>query len=190
MVFCSVGHRMRHVTWKDQKAFNQTGRKNDDHRKRDVRNEAAETPPNCDEPEERDNRRQRCGKNRAEHPFGRILGRSNRVFAQNAETVVGMFAHYNGIIHHDPQRDDQRKKRDHIDRQPRQIHQRDSSHHRHRYTRRDPKCGARIQEQEQQPRHQGQPCKPVFQQDVQTARYRLCARADQINGDPFGQRQF
>ena len=181
---------MRHVTWKNQKAFNQTGSKNDDNRKRDIRNEATKTPPNCDKPKERDDRRQRGGKHRAEHPFGRIFGGSNWVFPQNAEAVVGMFAHYNGIIHHDPKRDDQRKERDHIDRQPRQIHQRNCSHHRHRYARRDPKCGARIQEQEQQPRHQGQPCKPVFQQDVQTARYCLCARADQINGDPFGQRQF
>ena len=102
--------------------------------------------------------------------------------------MIGVFAHDNGIVHHDPQRNDQREKRDHVDRDPEPVHQRHSGQHRSRNTRCNPESDARVQEQEQQQNNQRQTGQTVVQQDVQTPRDLFGACPDQID---FGaSRQF
>ena len=99
-----------------------------------------------------------------------------------------MFANHNCIIHHDPQRDDQREKRDHVDRNAYRIHQRNRSQHRHRNTKGDPESGARIQKQEQQPHDQHQTGQAVIQQYVQTRLDQLCPPVRQRNRHTIGKR--
>mmetsp|Transcript_18256 Transcript_18256/g.28887 ORF Transcript_18256/g.28887 Transcript_18256/m.28887 type:complete len:220 (+) Transcript_18256:3264-3923(+) len=95
--------------------------------------------------------------------------------------MVGMFAHNNRVIDHDPQRNDQPKKRDHVDRQSAYIHQRDGRHHCHGNACGHPKGRAHVQEQKEQADHQPKTHKPIVDQDIQTARNRLGPGADQLH---------
>ncbi len=61
-----------------------------------------------------------------------------------------MFAHDNRVIHHDPQRDDQREKRDDVDRQAKGVHQRDTCGKRDGDAHRHPKRRPGREEKEQQ----------------------------------------
>ena len=107
--------------------------------------------------------------------------------AQLFVAIVRVFAHNDRIINHDAKRDDQPEQRDHIDRDPPRIHQRNRRGHRRRYARGHPKGRTRIQKEEQQPHHQCEPHQPVINQQVQPPGDRLRPRADQLYRHALGQ---
>jgi len=100
---------VRHVIGQDQEAFDQGRDQHDDHRKRDIGNQVPEPPADGDEAEEGDDRGQRGGQNRHEHALRRVLGGVHGGLPQPSRSEIGVFAHDNRVIHHDPQRDDQRE---------------------------------------------------------------------------------
>jgi hypothetical protein len=173
---------MGHVVGQDQEAFDQARQQHDDHREGDVGDQRPEPSADEDQAREGENRRDRRGKDRRGHAACGVFRRRHRVLAQRPVSEIGVFAHDDGVVHHDPQRDDQREKRDHVERQPGGIHQRDGRDQRHGDARRDPEGRARVEEQEQQPHHQRQAQQRVVQKDVQTARDRLRPGADQVDG--------
>ena len=178
---------MGHVARQDQETFHQRRDQHRDHRKGNVRDHVAKAAADGRKAKEGDDRGQRGGKHRHGHAAGGILGGDDGRFAQLAGAGVGVFAHDDGVIHHDAGGDDQRKKRDHVDRQPAQIHQRNRGQHRHRDAGGNPEGGARVQEQKQQDHHKAQAHQPVVQQDVQAAGDRLGPCADQVDRGALGQ---
>ena len=100
-----------------------------------------------------------------------------------------MLANNNRIVHNNAKRDDQRKQRDHIDRQPPCKHQRNRSQHRNRYTRRNPKRRTCIEKQKQQRHHETKPHQAVVEQNVETPRNRLGPCPDKINRNIGGKRR-
>ena len=155
MILNAVGHRMRHVIGQDQKTLNQRGRQHSDDGQRNISDQIPKPPPDHCQAKKRNNSRQSCGKNRQRHPAGGILGGLDRALT-TAGAPISMFADHNRIIDNNPQRDNQRKQRHHIDRDTRHIHQRNRSHHRGWDTGCDPKRSAGVQKQKQQPHHQRQ----------------------------------
>ena len=180
---------MAHVVGQDQEAFDQRCRKHHDHREWDVADQIPEPTTDGGQPEKRDDRRHRGRHHRQQHAFGRVFGGLNGPFTQLAGAEICMFANDDGIIHHDAQRDDQPKERDHVDRQAKRIHQRDGCKHGRWYARSHPERGAQIEEQEQQAQHKAQPHQPVIHQQIEAARDRLGPGADQLHRDALRHRE-
>ena len=155
-VIGTMGQGMAHVIGQDQEAFDQRGQQHRDHRIGNIDNHIAHAPANHRQPGKSDHRGQRRGKDRRSHAPRAAFGGHHRVFAQMARTEIGMFAHHDRIIHHDPQRQDQREDRDHVQRHARKIHHRQGRSHRGRNPHSDPERCTRIEEQEQQSQYQPQ----------------------------------
>ena len=166
--FRGMGNRVGQMVRQDQETLDQTGRQNHDHRERNVRNQITKTAPDNHQTKEGDNGRERRGKDRTEHALGGAFGGNGGVFAHVPHAEIGMFAHHNGIIDNNAQGDDQREQRDHVDRDPDRIHQRNRGQHRHRDTKGDPERSARVQKQKQQTNHEHQPRQTIVEQDIQT----------------------
>ena len=181
--FAGVGQGMRHMVWQDQETFDQGCNQHHRHREGNIGNQVAHRAAHHDQAKERNHRGDGGRKHRRGHPAGGIFCGLNRRFAQFPRPEIGVFANHNGVIHHDPQRDDQREQRNHVDGDPSHIHHRNRRQHRSRNPRRNPERRAGIQEQKQQQNHQPQPHQPVFQQDVQAAGNHFRARADQVDPD-------
>ena len=179
---------MGHVVGQDQEAFDQRSCEDCDDGKGNVPDQIAKAPTDENQPPKRDDRREGGGKDRHRHTPGGILGRDDRALTIMSVPVIGVLTNHDGVIDHDPQRYDQSEERDHIDREPAQIHQRDCRHHRDGDTRRDPKGGAGIQEQEQQAHDQRQPDQAIVDQQVEAASDCLGPGSDQLDRDGFGQR--
>jgi hypothetical protein len=174
-----MGERVGHVVGQDQEAFDQARQQHDDHREGDV---GDQRPPNRPadghQAREGENRRDRGRKDRRGHAACGVFRGRHRVLAQAAVSVIGVFPHDDGVVHHDPQRDDQREKRDHVDRETRGIHQRDGRDQRHGNARRDPEGGARVEEQEQQPTTSARPSSALSRRmfrrpEIASARVRI-----------------
>ena len=95
-----------------------------------------------------------------------------------------MLADNDGVVDHDAERDDERKKRDHVDGQPGGEHDRNGCGHGDRNAGGDPERRAGVQEQEQQGNDKGQADEPVVQKYVQAARDRFRQRSDQVDFNP------
>ena len=178
---------MSQMVRQNQKAFDQAGGQHHDHRKRNIRDQIAKAPADNHQTKERNDRCDRRRKHRAEHAPCSALCRDGRRFAQFPDPEIRVFAHDNRVIHHDPQGDNQRKKRDHVDRDPHRIHQRDSRQHGDGNPKSDPKGRSRVQKQEQQANHQHQPGQPVIKQDIQTPLDQLCTSVGQRDRHTFRQ---
>ena len=183
------GKRFVHVVRQNEETFDQRRDKDDDHRKRNIGDQIAKPPANKHQRKEGDDRREGRRKHRTEHLFRSIFSGNGGAFAKMPVAVISVFANNNGVVHHDPQGDNQREQRYHVDGQSRRIHQRNRTAHGHRNTRRNPERGARIQEHEQQRDHHREAEKRVLIQDIQAPRDQFGARTDQINTGPSRQRR-
>ena len=121
MVFDAVGHRMGHMVGQDQKTFDQRSRQHHNNGKGDIRDQIAKPPADHRQSEKCDDRGQGCGKHWQRHATGSVFGRLDRAFTA-AGAPIRMFTNHNRIVDHDSKRDNQGKQRDHINRDPRQIH--------------------------------------------------------------------
>ena len=157
MRFALVGQCVGHVVGQDQETFHQRGQQHHNHRERDVGNQIAKPATDRGQTKERQNRRHRRRKHRRGHASGGIFRRRHGVLSQTPDAEIGMFAHHDGVIHHNPQRDDQREQGNHVQRQTGGIHQGNRTEHRNRNTSGHPQCRARVQEQEQQNQNKAQP---------------------------------
>ena len=177
---------MGHVVRKDQETLHEACQKHHDHREGDVGDQRSEPPTHRDKRGEGQDGRDRGRKHRGGHAARRVLGGGDGIFAQRPVPVIRVFAHDDRVVDHDPQRDDQREERDHVERQSRRIHQRDGRDQRHGDAGGDPEGRARVQEQEQKPHHKREAHKRVVQKDVEAARDRLGAGPDQVDGSALG----
>ena len=184
---CGCRQRVAHVIGQDQETFDQRCGQHHDHGKGNICDQIAEPARNHRQPQKRDHRGQRGGKDRHCHAPGGPFGGGRGRLAQTSEPGIGMFAHHDGIVDHDAKGDDQREKRDHVDRDPGRIHQRRCRQQRHGDARRHPERGAGVQEQKKQPHHQCQPQHRVIQQRLEPARDLFGSGADEIDGGPLGQ---
>ena len=179
--------RMGQVVGQNQEAFHDRSDQHHNHRKRDVCDQLTKPTANRDQSKKRRDGRNCRRKHRQNHPPCRVFCCCDGVLSQPPGTEIRVFTNHDGVIHHDAQCDDQSKERDHVDRDPKGIHQRDPGQHRHRNARRDPQRNARVQEQEQQQNNQAQTHESVLLENVQTSRDRFGPRADQINRRALGQ---
>jgi hypothetical protein len=122
--------RVVHVVGQDQEALDQRGRQHGDHGERDVGDHVAEAAADDDQPGEGGDRGDRGGEDRQRHARRGVLGRLGGRLAQVAVAVVGVFAHDDGVVDHDAQRDDQREQRDHVEAHAGGVHHGDGREHR------------------------------------------------------------
>ena len=186
-VLAVMGQRMGHVVGQDQETFDQRSRQHQDHRQRDVRHQRPELSADQHQPGKGDDRGQgRCDHRRA-HRARRPFGGDQRRLAQLAGAIVGMFAHHDGVVHDDAQRQDQREQRDHVDRHADRVHHRHRRQQRRRDARRDPDRGAGVQKQEQQAQDQPQPHQRIVQKQRQPGRDLFRPRPNQFHRNPLRQ---
>ena len=110
MILGRMAQRMSHMVGQDKKALNQRRQKHDNYRNRQVRNHIPETTAHSGQTEKGNNRGQRRRKNRNRHTPRRVFRCLNRPLAKPAGARIGMFAHHDGVINHDPKRDNKREK--------------------------------------------------------------------------------
>ena len=137
----------------DQKTLDERGCEHDRDRKGYISDQVSKPASHHNQPKKRDNRGGGCGKDRQGHAASCSFCRGHGAQAFTG-LLIRMFANHDRIIHNDAKRDDQRKQRNHINRDPRSIHHRQSGQHRGRNAGRHPKGGARIQKQKQQDQYQ------------------------------------
>ena len=148
MLHIGMGQSMRHMVWQDQETFDQGCDQNHNHSERNIDDQITKAPAHSRQSKKGDNRGQGGRKHRHRHATGSVFSGNNWVLFVTADTVIGMLAHYNGVINNDPKCDDQPEQRHHIDGDPKGIHQGKGRGHGHRNTGSDPKGRARVQEQE------------------------------------------
>ena len=162
----------------DQETFHQARRQHRNDGKGNVGDQLAKPPANCGQAKKGDHGCKRRGKDRHRHAPGGVFGGDHWRFAQATGAEICVFAHHDGVIHHDPQRDNQAKERDHVDRQPADIHQRNGCKHGRRDASGYPECNAGVEEQKQQDHHQPEAHQPVVDQNIEPPGDCLCAGAN------------
>ena len=109
-----------------------------------------------------------------------------RLAALLVRQEISVLPHHNGIINDDPQRQDQRKQREHVDRQAQRPHDPQRRGDRHRNANRDPEGGAHIEEQEQEGEHNQYAVERVIAQQQHPAEDEVGADVVVLDGDVGG----
>ena len=174
--------------WQDQEAFDQRCDQNHADRERNICDQIAKPTFDKRQRREGDDGCDGRGKHRQRHPAGGVFCCRFWIFAQAFGPEIGVLAHNDGIIHHDPKGDQHGKHRDHVQRNAHHPHKEDSCKHRHRNACSHPEGCPRIQEQEQQTYHQRQASQAILDKDVETVFDGVSTRPDQVNLNTLGRR--
>ena len=175
-----IRQRMGHVIGQDQEALDQRGQHHRHDGKGNVLDQVPEPPADGRQRQKGDHRRDRRCHDRPCHAHRGPLRRHDRGFPQMPHAEIGMFPHDDGIVHDHAQHQDQREKRDHVDRQTAGPHHEDGGKGRHRNACRHPKRDAPVQEQEQHQHHQHQPRRRIVEHQRQPLGDLLRPRPHQI----------
>ncbi len=175
-----------HMPRQDKEAFDQRGNQHRDHCHWNIAGDRSQPPGQEVEHTEGKDGGHRRREHRTDHPpcgNNRGLSRLIALLVQK----IGVFAHHNGIVDNDPERQDQRKQGEHIDRQPQRPHHAQRRGNRNRNANGNPKGRSHVEKQEQEGKHDQHAVKCIVPQQKHPAKDEVRAHVIVFYGDIGGQ---
>ncbi|CAI8316904.1 MAG: Uncharacterised protein [Rhodospirillaceae bacterium] len=174
-----------HMPGQDEETLDQRGDQHRDHRHRDIAGDRPQPAGQEIQHPEGDDGGGRRGDHRPDHALGPDNGGLGGLVALLVQEVR-VLPHHNGIIDDDPQRQDQREQREHVDRQAQRPHDPQRRSDRHRNTNSDPERRAHVEEQEQEGEHDQHAVERVIAQQQHPAEDQVGADIVVLDGDVGG----
>lgn len=178
---------MRQVLGQDQEAFDQRQRQHVDHHRRHRPDERARRRGQEQQRHEGQDRRHDREQDRPPDPQDAALGRLVGPGAVLFQFGIDVLAHYDGVIDHDSQRQDEPEERELVDGGAEELHRREDAgegdHHASRHPRRDAQVEKQQEHREDQSRADG----AVLHQKVDPALKLLVRVFPDYGGDARGQ---